>query len=233
MAIYLKMLYHLHVFWLQLPEGTNVITNNKLGRGREWATSILKYCIPLQRTDCDNSRIYILWWIQQSAGARHGRWTTWIWRGPANCYITPFPTHGTKLELTQCTECGNAAQTAVKYGDLSPQTLQKLNVKNRIHPWTVSWVQVSCPRRPMWGDSNPRVGYPWGDSKRSVRDLRVGWCWKVSVLTGPGWSRVVLHTAQIAWGWGWVAPYIGTPPSCCGERWIDTTEGLAPPASSN
>ena len=60
----------------------------------------------------------------------------------------------------QCTECGNAAQTA-KYGDLRLQTLQKLNVRNRVHPWTVSWVQVSCLRGPMWGDSNPRVRYPW------------------------------------------------------------------------
>ena len=118
-AIYLKMLYHLHVLWLQLPEGTNVITNNKLGRRWKGATSILKYCIPLHRTDCDKSRTYLLW-IQQSAGARHGRWTTWIWRGPANSYTTPFPTHGTKLEPMQCTECGNAALTAAKFGDLSP-----------------------------------------------------------------------------------------------------------------
>ena len=47
-----------------------------------------------------------------------------------NSYTTPFPSHGTKLELMQWAKCGNAA----RYGGLSPQILQKLYVKNRVHP---------------------------------------------------------------------------------------------------
>lgn len=107
-------------------------------------------------------------------------------------------------------------------------------MNNTANPGIISWVHVSGPRGPMWGPAgprNPQDCYPWDDSKRAEFTTYgwggVGWLQLPVCRSVQGCSAYCTNSA------GWVSLHVGhhSAPSCCGEHWIDTTEGQAQPAS--